>query len=112
MESKKPSGLSLAKQLAETLEIVEKLAEDNKKLTERLYEVEHILSSTNIAIIGIAYSAEMTPERIEAAKPEEFLKYIEANVHPIIRKSDELTSAVADLAKQEITATLNDVKGE
>ena len=112
MAAKKPSELSLAKQLAETLEIVEKLAEDNKKLTERLYEVEHILSSTNIAIIGIAYSAEMTPERIEAAKPEEFLKYIETNVHPIIRKSDELTSAVADLAKQEITATLNDVKGE
>lgn len=83
-------------------EAIKKLQEDNKSLTKRLYEAEHVLKSLNIAIIGIAYTMKVNAKRIEAADADAFLKYIEEHVHPVIRRSDQLTSEIADKAKKDI----------
>lgn len=93
--AKKPTVASLEK-------LVTELKEDQKVLTARLYEAEHVIKSLNIAIIGLAYSTKVSPKRINNADADKFLHFIEQNVHPIIRKSDELTSEVADKAKKEI----------
>lgn len=82
---------------------VDSLQEDNKKLTTRLYELEHVTKSLNIALIGFAYTTKIKPKRIKNATADEFLKYIEENVHPVIRRADELTGEVAEKAKSEIS---------
>ena len=82
--------------------VVEKLQEDNKKITQRLYEAEHIIKSLNIALVGLAYTNEVSPERIQKADANTFLKFIESNVHPIIRRADELTGEVAESAKRDV----------
>lgn len=78
------------------------LEENQKKLTTRLYEAEHIIKSLNIALIGLAYTLGANPKRIRKASPEDFLKFTEDNVHDIVRKADTLTSEVAKLAKEDI----------
>lgn len=88
--------------VADLEKTVNELVEDNKKLTARLYEAEHVIKSLNIALIGLAYSTKVSPKRINNADADKFLSFIEQNVHPIIRKSDELTSEVAEKAKKEI----------
>lgn len=81
---------------------VESLQEDNKKLTARLYELEHVTKSLNIALIGFAYTTKVKPKRLKGATADEFLKYIEEHVHPVIRRADELTGEIAEKAKSEI----------
>lgn len=88
--------------VADLEKVVKKLVEDNKALTSRLYESEHVIKSLNIALIGMAYSLKVNPKRINNTNADEFLSFIEKNVHPMIRRSDELTSEVAEKAKQDI----------
>lgn len=96
--------------MAESKPTVASLSEDNKKLTQRLYEAEHVLKSLNIAIIGLAYTMKVSPKRIKSASADEFLKFIETNVHPMIRRSDELTSEIAEMAKKEISEKAKSAK--
>ena len=78
------------------------LEEQQRKLTARLYEAEHIIKSLNIALIGMAYSLKVNPKRINRATSDQFLEFIEKNVHPMIRQADKLTGEVAEKAKKDI----------
>ena len=88
------------------------LEEQQKKLTARLYEAEHVIKSLNIARIGMAYTLKVNPKRINGATADQFLEFIEKNVHPMIRRADELTGQVAEKAKQDIAKQTKESQNE
>lgn len=92
--------------------VVNQLTENQQKLTSRLYEAEHVIKSLNIALIGMAYTNDVDPTRIKEVNADDFLKFIEDNVHPIIRRSDELTSEIAENAKNEIAKQTKESQNE
>lgn len=98
--------------VADLEKVVNKLSEDNRAITKRLYEAEHIIKSLNIALIGMAYTSKVTPKRVNNATADQFLEFIERNVHPMIRRSDELTGEIAEKAKQDIAKQTKESQNE
>lgn len=98
--------------VADLEKVVNKLSKDNQAMTRRLYEAEHIIKSLNIALIGLAYTSKVTPKRVNNATADQFLEFIEKNVHPMIRRADELTGEIAEKAKQDIAKQTKESQNE
>lgn len=98
--------------VADLEKVVNKLSEDNRAITKRLYEAEHIIKSLNIALIGLAYTSKVTPKRVNNATADQFLEFIEKNVHPMIRRADELTGEIAEKAKRDIARQTKESQNE
>lgn len=83
---------------------------DIQKLTQRVYELEHLTNSLNIALVGAMYSAKITPARINKVTAEDLLAYTNENVHPMIRRADELVTEISNKAKAEIAHAAAEAK--
>ena len=105
MAAQKPTVAILSEQ-------VRSLQEDNQKIVARLYESEHVIKSLNIALIGLAFTMKVSPKRIEGTDADAFLKFIEANVHPIIRRADVLTNEIGKRAKSDIASKAKEAAAE
>lgn len=107
MATKKPTVASLQKEVDKLSALVETLEQANKQLTKELVEQKHTLELMNITMVGFGFSAKLSPKRIARATADQLQKYTDNNLHPIIRRTDELAK---ELMEREIAQSQEAIK--
>lgn len=98
----------MVKLAEDQLKTKEKLTDTVETLTKNMASAMHYIDSLNITTVGLAYTVKANPKRVNAATPEKFLDFVEKNIHPLIRRSDELATAITDQAKKDIAKTVKE----
>lgn len=83
---------------------------DNEQLTENLFVLKQMLDTLNIAIAGVAYAAQVQHEKIDGVKVDDYLSWIENNLHPLVRKTNDLHQEYAKQQSELAKKVAKDVK--
>lgn len=73
----------------------------NEQLTENLFVLKQMCDTLNIAIAGVAYAADVQHDKLDGVEVDDYLKWIEDNLHPLVRKTNDLHQKYA---KQQASA--------
>lgn len=72
-----------------------------EQLTENLFVLKQMLDTLNIAIAGVAYAADIDTKALDTVKAEDYLTWIEAELHPLVRRTNDLHREIAKKTAKE-----------
>ena len=67
-------------------------------IERELVALDRIAQALNTAVVALYYITKPDPKALDKVKPEEYVKYIQENIHPLVRKADEISKKVAEKA--------------
>lgn len=76
-----------------------------EQLTENLFVLKQMCDTLNIAIAGVAYAAGVKAEQLDGVKLNDYLKWIETTLHPLVRKTNDLHQEYAKQRAAEAKKT-------
>lgn len=85
-----------------------------EQLTENLFVLKQIVDSLNIAIAGVAKAADVQADALDNLKADDYLKWIEGTLHPLVRQTNslhrEISEKMAKKAKKTVKKALKGAK--
>lgn len=78
-----------------------------EQLTENLFVLKQMCDTLNIAIAGVAKAADVQADALNDLKVDEYIKWIETTLHPLVRKTNDLHR---EYAKQQSKEMKKEVK--
>lgn len=67
-------------------------------IERELIALDRITQALNTAVVALYYLVKPDGKELEKVTPEEYVKYIQEHVHPIVLKADEISRKVAEKA--------------
>lgn len=67
-------------------------------IERELIALDRITQALNTAVVALYYLVKPDGKALDKVTPEEYVKYIQENIHPIVRKADEISKEVAEKA--------------
>lgn len=83
-----------------------------EELQRELAIVERMNSALNTACVAIAYAAKVKGNELDKVKPEDYVKFVEKHVHPLVKKADEIAEEYAKSRYEEIKKQAEKAKKE
>lgn len=72
-----------------------------EQLTENLFVLKQMCDTLNIAIAGVAKAADVQGDALDNLSTDDYLKWIEGTLHPLVRRTNEIHQDYAKrMAKQ------------
>ena len=79
-------------------------------IERELIALDRITQALNTAVVALYYLVKPDVKDLEKVTPEEYVKYIQENVHPIVLKADEISRAVAEKAAKSAKEAVEEKK--
>lgn len=76
-----------------------------EQLTENLFVLKQMCDTLNIAIAGVAKAANVQADALDGLELDEYLKWIESTLHPLVRKTNDLHQKYAKQRAAEAEKT-------
>ena len=70
-------------------------------ITKELIALDRIVNALNTAIVALYYIVGVNGNELDKVSPEEYVKYVQEKIHPIVRKADEISKEVSKAAAKE-----------
>ena len=69
-------------------------------IERELIALDRITQALNTAVVALYYVTKPDKKALDKVKPEEYVKYIQENIHPLVRRADEISKEVAQKASK------------
>lgn len=69
-------------------------------IERELIALDRITQALNTAVVALYYITKPDKKALDKVKPEEYVKYIQENIHPLVRRADEISKEVAQKASK------------
>ena len=69
-------------------------------IERELIALDRITQALNTAVVALYYLTKPDVKGLDKVTPEEYVKYVQENVHAIVRKADEISKEVAEKASK------------
>jgi hypothetical protein len=70
-------------------------------IERELIALDRITQALNTAVVALYYITKPDVKALDNVKAEDYVKYIQENVHPLVRRADEISKEVAEKASKE-----------
>lgn len=70
-------------------------------ITKELIALDRIVNALNTAIVALYYIAGVEGNELDDVSPEEYVKFVQEKIHPIVRKADKISKEVSEKAAKE-----------
>lgn len=67
-------------------------------IERELVALDRVTQALNTAVVALYYLTKPDIKDIKDVSPEDYVKYIQENIHPIVLKADEISRKVAEKA--------------
>ena len=65
-------------------------------IEKELIALDRITNALNTAIVALYYIVGVKGNELDKVKVEDYVKYVQEKIHPIVRRADEMTKELAD----------------
>lgn len=65
-------------------------------IEKELIALDRITNALNTAIVALYYIVGVKGDELDKVKVEDYVKYVQEKIHPIVRRADEMTKELAD----------------
>lgn len=69
-----------------------------KDLQQEIAILDNITNALNTAIVALYKIVDVKGDELDKVTAEDYVKYVQEHVHPIVRRADELSREVAEKA--------------
>lgn len=67
----------------------------NAEITKELVYLERLTNALNTAVVAMSYVLKVKGNELDDVDIDDYLKFVSDNLHPLVRKADEIAAAVA-----------------
>lgn len=65
-------------------------------IEKELIALDRITNALNTAIVALYYIVGVKGNELDKVKVEDYVKYVQDKIHPIVRRADEITKELAE----------------
>lgn len=70
-------------------------------ITKELVALDRIVNALNTAIVALYYIVGVKGDELDNVSAEDYVKFVQEKIHPIVRKGDEISKEVSEKAAKE-----------
>lgn len=67
-------------------------------MEKELIALDRVANALNTAIVALMYINKVKGDELDKVTGEEYVKFVQEHIHPLVRRADEITREVADKA--------------
>ena len=65
-------------------------------ITRELIALDRVTNALNTAIVALYYIVGVKGDELDKVKVEDYVKYVQDKIHPIVRRADEMSKELAE----------------
>lgn len=65
-------------------------------IEKELIALDRITNALNTAIVALYYIVGVKGDELDKVKVEDYVKYVQEKIHPIVRRADEMSKELAE----------------
>lgn len=70
-------------------------------ITRELVALDRVTNALNTAIVALYYIVGVKGNELDDVKVEDYVKFVQDKIHPIVRRADEIAKELADKTAEE-----------
>lgn len=82
------------------------------EMLQEMVMLDRVTSALNTAIVALMYISKVKGNELDKVKPEDYVKFVEEHVHPLMLRADAINKEVAEKAKKDIDDAIDAAKEE
>lgn len=82
------------------------------EMLQEMVMLDRVTSALNTAIVALMYISKVKGTELDKVDPDEYVKFVEEHVHPLMLKADAINKAVAEKAKKDLDEELDKAEKE
>lgn len=82
------------------------------EMLQELVMLDRVTSALNTAIVALMYVCKVKGTELDKVKPEDYVKFVEEHVHPLVLKADEIHKQVAEQASKDLNEEIDKAEKE
>lgn len=69
-------------------------------IEKELIALDRITNALNTAVVALYYINGVKGTELDKVKPEDYVKFVQEHIHPLVRRADEISKEVAEKASK------------
>lgn len=82
------------------------------EMLQELVMLDRVTNALNTAVVALMYINKVKGTELDKVKTEDYVKYVQEHVHPLMRRADEIVKEAAAQAKKDIDEAVKEVEKE
>lgn len=82
------------------------------EMLQEMVMLDRVTSALNTAIVALMYISKVKGNELDKVKPEDYVKFVEEHVHPLMLRADAINKEVAEKTKKDIDDAIDAAKEE
>lgn len=82
------------------------------EMLQELVMLDRVTNALNTAVVALMYINKVKGTELDKVKTEDYVKYVQEHVHPLMRRADEIVKEAAAQAKKDIDEAVEEVEKE
>ena len=82
------------------------------EMLQELVMLDRVTNALNTAVVALMYINKVKGNELDKVKTEDYVKYVEEHVHPLMLRADEIVRDAAEKAKKDIEKQVNKAEKE
>lgn len=79
----------------------EKVTMSKADIERELIALDRVTNALNTAIVALYYIVGVKGNELDNVKVEDYVKYVQEKIHPIVRKADDISKELAEKTAKE-----------
>jgi hypothetical protein len=95
------STLIKGETMAEAKKKASKNTLSQEDITRELIALDRVTNALNTAIVALYYIVGVKGDELDKVNVEDYVKFVQEHIHPVVRRADELAKELADKTAEE-----------
>lgn len=87
--------------MAEAKKKASKNTLSQEDITRELIALDRVTNALNTAIVALYYIVGVKGDELDKVNVEDYVKFVQEHIHPVVRRADELAKELADKTAEE-----------
>ena len=79
----------------------EKVTMSKADIERELIALDRVTNALNTAVVALYYIVGVKGNELDKVKVEDYVKYVQEKIHPIVRKADDISKELAEKTAKE-----------
>ena len=75
--------------------------DDIKLLKQEVLILERLVNGLNTAVVALCYATKVKGNELDGVHSDEYIKFVEEHVHPLVKTADGIVAEAAKKLKEE-----------
>ena len=82
------------------------------EMLQELVMLDRVTNALNTAVVALMYINKVKGTELDKVKTEDYIKYVQEHVHPLMRRADAIVKEAGEMAKKEIDEATDELEKE